>query len=164
VKAWLLPRALETITGMLRWNEREPTAEARTASRELRDRDRAAPRASAAADPSASQPAAARNAESSAAESNGSTTPCETAFICRHGSPGRPCGGNDLMWWLGLICLAVAGVLPVWTRYMDHSADTIRDRVQQSDIVGPATTTVTVRGGRKSMPAATFLRHRKSGG
>ena len=36
-------------------------------------------------------------------------------------------GGNNLVWWLGLICLAAAGVLPVWTRYMDHSADTIRD-------------------------------------
>jgi nitrate reductase NapE component len=36
-------------------------------------------------------------------------------------------GGNNLVWWLGLICLAAAGVLPVWTRYMDHSTDTIRD-------------------------------------
>jgi hypothetical protein len=36
-------------------------------------------------------------------------------------------GGNDLVWWIGLICLVVGGVLPVVTRFMDHSRDTIRD-------------------------------------
>lgn len=36
-------------------------------------------------------------------------------------------GGNALVWWIGLLSLVVGGVLPVWTRYMDHSADTIRD-------------------------------------
>src|SRR5262245_27114432 len=34
--------------------------------------------------------------------------------------------GNDVVWWLGLLCLVVGGVLPVITRYMDHLADTIR--------------------------------------
>lgn len=36
-------------------------------------------------------------------------------------------GGNRLVWWLGLLSLVVGGLLPVWTRYMDHSSDTIRD-------------------------------------
>ena len=36
-------------------------------------------------------------------------------------------GGNRLVWWLGLLSLVVGGLLPVWTRYMDHSGDTIRD-------------------------------------
>jgi hypothetical protein len=36
-------------------------------------------------------------------------------------------GGSALVWWIGLLSLVVGGVLPVWTRYMDHSADTIRD-------------------------------------
>jgi hypothetical protein len=36
-------------------------------------------------------------------------------------------GGSALMWWLGLMSLILGGVLPVWTRYMDHSGDTIRD-------------------------------------
>jgi hypothetical protein len=35
--------------------------------------------------------------------------------------------GNSLVWWVGLLCLVAGGVLPVVTRYMDHSADTIRD-------------------------------------
>jgi hypothetical protein len=35
--------------------------------------------------------------------------------------------GNRLVWWLGLASLVVGGLLPVWTRYMDHSGDTIRD-------------------------------------
>jgi hypothetical protein len=34
---------------------------------------------------------------------------------------------NVLLWWIGLIALVAGGVLPVWTRFMDHSADTIRD-------------------------------------
>lgn len=36
-------------------------------------------------------------------------------------------GGIYLVWWIGFISLIAGGVLPVWTRYMDHSTDTIRD-------------------------------------
>lgn len=36
-------------------------------------------------------------------------------------------GGGSLVWWIGLLSLVVGGVLPIWTRYMDHSSDTIRD-------------------------------------
>jgi nitrate reductase NapE component len=36
-------------------------------------------------------------------------------------------GGSGLVWWIGLLSLVLGGVLPVWTRYMDHSGDTIRD-------------------------------------
>ena len=36
-------------------------------------------------------------------------------------------GSNPLVWWIGLLSLVAGGVLPVLTRYMDHSADTIRD-------------------------------------
>jgi len=35
--------------------------------------------------------------------------------------------GSVLVWWIGLLCLVAGGVLPIWTRYMDHSADRIRD-------------------------------------
>ena len=35
--------------------------------------------------------------------------------------------GTVLVWWVGLMSLVLGGVLPVWTRYMDHSRDTIRD-------------------------------------
>jgi hypothetical protein len=35
--------------------------------------------------------------------------------------------GNYLVWWIGFISLIVGGVVPVMTRYMDHSGDTIRD-------------------------------------
>lgn len=31
------------------------------------------------------------------------------------------------MWWIGLLSLIAGGVLPVITRYMDHSKDTTRD-------------------------------------
>jgi len=34
---------------------------------------------------------------------------------------------NDLVWWIGLISLVAGGLVPVMTRYMDHSGDTIRD-------------------------------------
>jgi len=34
--------------------------------------------------------------------------------------------GNDVVWWLGLACLVVGGLLPIITRYMDHIKDTIR--------------------------------------
>ena len=36
-------------------------------------------------------------------------------------------GGNNLVWWLGLLCVVAGGVLPVVTRYMDHSTDTAGD-------------------------------------
>ena len=35
--------------------------------------------------------------------------------------------GNYPVWLIGLLSLVVGGVLPVWTRYMDHSGDTVRD-------------------------------------
>jgi hypothetical protein len=35
--------------------------------------------------------------------------------------------GNKLVWWIGLASLVAGGLLPVMTRYMDHSTDTIRD-------------------------------------
>jgi hypothetical protein len=36
-------------------------------------------------------------------------------------------GNNAVVWWIGLASLVIGGVLPVWTRFMDHSSDTIRD-------------------------------------
>jgi hypothetical protein len=36
-------------------------------------------------------------------------------------------GGSDLVYWIGLVSLLVGGLLPVMTRYMDHSTDTVRD-------------------------------------
>jgi len=35
--------------------------------------------------------------------------------------------GNDLVWWLGFLSLVGGGLVPVLTRFMDHSRDTIRD-------------------------------------
>ena len=35
--------------------------------------------------------------------------------------------GNSVVWWIGLLCAVAGGVLPVCTRYMDHSADKVRD-------------------------------------
>jgi hypothetical protein len=35
--------------------------------------------------------------------------------------------GIYLVWLIGLGSLILGGVLPIWTRYMDHSTDTIRD-------------------------------------
>ena len=32
-------------------------------------------------------------------------------------------GGFAVVWWLGLLCLVAGGLLPVATRYMDHSRD-----------------------------------------
>jgi hypothetical protein len=42
-------------------------------------------------------------------------------------------GGNDLVWWVGLLCLVLGGVLPILTRYMDHSGDTVRDMGMEFD-------------------------------
>ena len=36
-------------------------------------------------------------------------------------------GGHTAVWWLGLISLVLGGLLPVLTRYMDHSSDKVRD-------------------------------------
>jgi hypothetical protein len=41
--------------------------------------------------------------------------------------------GNDVVWWIGLICLIAGGVLPIVTRYMDHSGDRIRDAGMEFD-------------------------------
>lgn len=35
--------------------------------------------------------------------------------------------GGGWLWWIGLLVFVLAGVLPVWTRYMDHSTDKPRD-------------------------------------
>ena len=32
-------------------------------------------------------------------------------------------GSIAVVWWLGLLCLIAGGLLPVVTRYMDHSKD-----------------------------------------
>ena len=42
-------------------------------------------------------------------------------------------GDNQLVWWIGLISLVAGGVLPVLTRYMDHSTDKIRDTGMEYD-------------------------------
>jgi hypothetical protein len=34
---------------------------------------------------------------------------------------------GSLVWWVGFLSLVLGGVLPVLTRYMDHSGDRIRD-------------------------------------
>ncbi|HWK68027.1 MAG TPA: EmrB/QacA subfamily drug resistance transporter [Rhizobiaceae bacterium] len=34
---------------------------------------------------------------------------------------------SNLVWWIGLVILVLGGVLPVWTRFMDHSRDAVRD-------------------------------------
>lgn len=36
-------------------------------------------------------------------------------------------GTNVLIWFVGLLCLIAGGLLPVATRYMDHSADRVRE-------------------------------------
>lgn len=32
-------------------------------------------------------------------------------------------GDSAVVWWLGLLCLIAGGLLPVVTRYMDHTQD-----------------------------------------
>lgn len=34
---------------------------------------------------------------------------------------------SRLLWWAGLLAIVLGGLLPVWTRYMDHSTDELRD-------------------------------------
>jgi hypothetical protein len=36
-------------------------------------------------------------------------------------------GDNSAVWCLGLASLVLGGVVPIWTRFMDHSRDTITD-------------------------------------
>jgi hypothetical protein len=40
---------------------------------------------------------------------------------------------NRLVWWIGLLALGVGGVLPVWTRFMDHSEDKVTDMGMEFD-------------------------------
>jgi 4-hydroxybenzoate polyprenyltransferase len=41
--------------------------------------------------------------------------------------------GSPALWWLGLISLIAGGILPIVTRFMDHSNDTIRDTGMEYD-------------------------------
>lgn len=41
--------------------------------------------------------------------------------------------GNDIVWWLGFLCVIAGGVLPVATRFMDHSGDKVRDTGMEFD-------------------------------
>jgi hypothetical protein len=40
---------------------------------------------------------------------------------------------NKAVWVLGLVALIVGGVLPVWTRFMDHSTDKPTDMGMEHD-------------------------------
>ena len=40
---------------------------------------------------------------------------------------------NHLVWWIGFISLVAGGLVPVVTRFMDHSSDTIRDTGMEYD-------------------------------
>jgi len=37
------------------------------------------------------------------------------------------------VWWVGFLCLIVGGLLPVVTRFMDHSGDKPRDAGMEFD-------------------------------
>ncbi|MFI6483575.1 hypothetical protein ACIBH1_36985 [Nonomuraea sp. NPDC050663] len=41
--------------------------------------------------------------------------------------------GSAPVWWAGMVALLLGGVLPIWTRYMDHSADKPRDMGMEFD-------------------------------
>lgn len=41
--------------------------------------------------------------------------------------------GSGPLWWTGLLGVVVGGVLPVLTRYMDHSTDELRDMGMEFD-------------------------------
>jgi hypothetical protein len=41
--------------------------------------------------------------------------------------------GNHVVWWIGFISLIAGGLLPIITRYMDHSGDTVRDAGMEFD-------------------------------
>ncbi len=36
-------------------------------------------------------------------------------------------GGPMVMTWIGLVCVVLGGALPIVTRFMDHSKDTVTD-------------------------------------
>jgi hypothetical protein len=42
-------------------------------------------------------------------------------------------GGSTLVWVLGLLCLIAGGLLPIVTRFMDHSADKPTDMGMEFD-------------------------------
>jgi hypothetical protein len=42
-------------------------------------------------------------------------------------------GGIRPLWWLGFLCLVGGSLLPVVTRFMDHSGDKIRDAGMEFD-------------------------------
>jgi hypothetical protein len=42
-------------------------------------------------------------------------------------------GDNPWVWGIGLATLVAGGLLPIITRYMDHSGDTIRDAGMEYD-------------------------------
>jgi hypothetical protein len=42
-------------------------------------------------------------------------------------------GGRTVVWVLGLICLVAGGLLPIVTRFMDHSADKPTDMGMEFD-------------------------------
>ncbi|WP_051432786.1 hypothetical protein [Promicromonospora kroppenstedtii] len=41
--------------------------------------------------------------------------------------------GLAAVWWIGFAAFVVAGLLPVWTRYMDHTKDAPRDAGMEFD-------------------------------
>lgn len=41
--------------------------------------------------------------------------------------------GSYLLWWIGFLSLIAGGLVPVMTRYMDHSGDKIRDAGMEFD-------------------------------
>jgi hypothetical protein len=41
--------------------------------------------------------------------------------------------GNAWVWGIGLLTLSAGGLLPIITRYMDHTGDTIRDAGMEYD-------------------------------
>lgn len=47
-------------------------------------------------------------------------------------SIGATHGGGPL-WWIGLAAVVIGALLPVWTRFMDHSTDQPRDMGMEYD-------------------------------
>lgn len=41
--------------------------------------------------------------------------------------------GNSPVWWVGFLVFVMASLLPVWTRFMDHSRDKPRDAGMEFD-------------------------------
>ncbi len=42
-------------------------------------------------------------------------------------------GGLVTTWWIGFAALVLGALLPVWSRFMDHSADVPRDAGMEFD-------------------------------